>query len=293
MHGMPKSIVSDRDKIFTSQFWKELFNSVGTQLQMSSAYHPQSDGQTERLNRCLEQYLIAMASSRPKNWYKWLPLAQWWYNTTYHSAIRRSPYEALYGVRPRQICLPADHRSTLDLVEEFQIQREAMNKVLQEAIKVAQHKYKHFADTKRREVEFQIGDWVFLKLQPYKQLSVATRRHLKLAHKYFRPFEILARVGKVAYRLNLPAGSLVHPVFHVSLLKKKVGNKVTVTTELPQIGHEEQILAYPVKILQRKMVKQGNSAVVQWLVQWSNSIPEDATWEDALQIQQQYPDFDP
>lgn len=129
LHGMPKSIVSDRDKLFISQFWIELFNSLGTQLKLSTAYHPQSDGQTERLNRCLEQYLRAMASSRPKNWSRWLPLVQWWYNTTYHSAIRRSPYEALYGVRQRQICIPADHRSNVDLMEDFQIQREAMNKV--------------------------------------------------------------------------------------------------------------------------------------------------------------------
>lgn len=293
LHGMPKSIVSDRDKIFTSLFWKELFNSLGTQLRTSSAYHPQTDGQTECLNRCLEHYLRAMASSRPKQWYKWLPLAQWWYNTTYHSAIHRSPYEALYGVCPRQICIPSDHRSSVDVVAEFQVQREAMNKVLQDAIHTAQHKYKQYADAKRREVEFQVGDFVFLKLQPYKQLSVATRRHLKMAHKYFGPYQILARIGQVAYKLQLPAGSKIHPVFHVSLLKKVVGNNVSVTTELPQLGQEGQMLAYPVKILDRKMVKQGNIVVVQWLVQWSNSIPEDATWENALQIQQQYPNFDP
>lgn len=163
LHGMPISIVSDRDRIFTSVFWKELFNSMGTNLRMSSAYHPQTDGQTERLNRRLEHYLRAMVGTRPKNWSKWLPLAQWWYNTTYHSAIHRSPYEALYGVCPRQICIPSDHRSQVDVVAEFQVQREAMNKVLQEAIQTAQHKYKQYADTKRREVEFQVRDFVFFE----------------------------------------------------------------------------------------------------------------------------------
>lgn len=138
-----------------------------------------------------------------------------------------------------------------------------------------------------------MGDFVFLKLQPYKQLSVATQRHLKMAHKYFGPYQILARIGKVANKLQLPAGSLIHPVFHVSLLKKRIGSNVVVTTEFPQVGQEGQMLAYPVKVLQRKMVKQGNIVVIQWLVQWSNSIPEDVTWENALQIQQQYPDFDP
>lgn len=114
-----------------------------------------------------------------------------------------------------------------------------------------------------------------------------------MAHKYFGPYQILARIGQVAYKLRLPAGTMIHPVFHVSLLKKKVGSNIAVTTELPKVGQEGQLLAYPVKVLDRKMVKQGNVAVVQWLIQWSNSIPEDATWENALQIQQQYPDFDP
>lgn len=119
LHGMPQSIVSDRDKLFTSHFWKELFQLVGTKLHMSTSYHPQTDGQTERLNRCLEQYLQAMVSQRPKMWAKWLALAEWWYNSTYYSAIRMSPYEALYGMQPRKICIPSTHRSVVGAVEDF------------------------------------------------------------------------------------------------------------------------------------------------------------------------------
>lgn len=159
LHDMSRSIVSYRDKIFTSLFWKELLTGLGTQLCMSSAYHPHIDGKTERLNRCLGHYLRAMESSRPKNWCKWLPLAQWWYNTTYHSAINRSPYEALYGVCPRQICIPTEHRSKVDVVAEFQIQRETMNKVLQEDIQVAQHKYNTMQI--KREVRLN-SRWVIL-----------------------------------------------------------------------------------------------------------------------------------
>lgn len=187
LHGMPQSIVSDRDKIFTSHFWKELFTLMGTKLQLSTSYHPESDGQTEWLNRCLEQYLRAMTSQRPRQWAKWLPLAEWWYNTTYNSSIKMSLYEALYGVQPRQICVPSTHRTTVGTVEEFQVKREAMDHLLKGAIQTAQNKYKQYADKKRREATLEIGDWVFLKLQPYRPLSIAVRKYLKLSHRFFGP----------------------------------------------------------------------------------------------------------
>lgn len=293
LHGLPKSIVSDIDKIFTSSFWKELFKLVGTQLHFSTAYHPQSDGQTERLNRCIEHYLRAMISSRPKKWCKWVPLAEWWYNTAHNSAIQRSPYEALYGVKPRQICVPSQCRTSIDSVQDFQVSREAMNHILHEAIVKAQHKYKFYADRKRRETTLQVGDLVFLKLQPYKQLSVAIRKHLKLANKFYGPFKVLEKIGQVAYKLQLPSGNLIHPVFHISLLKKKVGSKYTVTSALPKLRVEGRFLVHPVKILDRKMVKKNNVAATQWLIQWSHAIPEDASWEDAASIMEQYPQFNP
>lgn len=204
-----------------------------------------------------------------------------------------TPFEALYGYKPRQLCIPAQDRSSVDSVLDFQLRREAMNQVLKEAIHQAQHRYKQIADSKRREVSYAVGDYVFLKLQPYRQLSVAVRRYLKLAHKYFGPYKIVERIGAVAYKLELPTGSLIHPVFHASLLKKKVGSKHQITTELPKIGAEGQFLVYPVKVLQIRMVKKSNAAVAQWLIQWSHSVPEDASWEDAKMIQEQFPNFNP
>lgn len=103
LHGMPRSIVSDRDPIFTSQFWAEYFCLQGSNLRMSSSYHPQTDGQTEVLNHCSETYLCGYTSSQQKQWSRWLSWPEYWYNTSYQSAIQMMPFEAVYGRPPPMI----------------------------------------------------------------------------------------------------------------------------------------------------------------------------------------------
>ena len=100
LHGFPSVIVSDRDPIFTSKFWKEIFRIQGVSLHLSFAYHSQTDGQTKAVNKCLETYLRCVAGDQPKGWSKWLSLAERWYNSTFHSTIRLTPFEALYGYDP-------------------------------------------------------------------------------------------------------------------------------------------------------------------------------------------------
>lgn len=100
LHGLPTVIVSDRDRIFTSSTWKEVFEKAGVKLHFSSAYHPQTDGQSERVNQCLENYLRCMTSSKPRKWKALLPHAEWWYNTTFHTSLGMSPYQALHGIKP-------------------------------------------------------------------------------------------------------------------------------------------------------------------------------------------------
>lgn len=103
MHGLPANIMIDRDKIFTSLFWQELFNKIGTQLHMSTADHPQSDGQIERLNRCLETYLKGKCFDQPHKWKSFLATVEWWYNTNFHTSLDMTPFQALYRYTPNQI----------------------------------------------------------------------------------------------------------------------------------------------------------------------------------------------
>ena len=136
-----------------------------------------------------------------------------------------------------------------------------------------------------------MGDWVYLKLQPYRQNSLADRQYKKLSTRYFGPYQSEDNVGAVAYRLALPAGSQIHLVFHVSQLKKKVGSNMTPGTQLPVYGSTPAL--EPIAILARRMVQRGNRPATQVLVHWTNSFPEDATWEFLYDLQQRYPTFEP
>jgi hypothetical protein len=153
----------------------------------------------------------------------------------------------------------------------------------------AQNRMKLMADRNRTDLQFQVGDQVLLKLQPYTQSSVANRPFPKLAYKYYGPYKVLERVGKVAYRLELPEGSLIHPVFHVSQLKQFVADFTPVYADLPSTTDLEAAAAVPAAILQRRLVKTGASAIPQVLIRWS-SLPEaSATWEDYYIVKQRYP----
>ncbi|XP_020092846.1 uncharacterized protein LOC109713256 [Ananas comosus] len=280
LHGCPKRIVSDRDKIFTSQFWKELFQSMGTKLQMSSAYHPETDGQTERVNRCLETYLRCLCFQHPKKWHSWLALAEWWYNTSFHSSIGMTPYEALYGYPPPNYLVTSITSSTSPEFREWAKEREGLTHELRDRLQVARSRMKQQVDRHRKEKEYAIGDWVYLKLQPYRQTTVAIRRNLKLAARYYGPFQIMERIGPVAYKLQLPEGSRVHPVFHVSLLKKSSPAAVPASPNVPTLREDDELLTEPEKILERRMVQRGNKAVTEVLVKWGAEEHEQVSHDD-------------
>jgi hypothetical protein len=149
-----------------------------------------------------------------------------------------------------------------------------------------QQRMKHQADKQRSERQYQVGDEVFLKLQPYIQTSVSRRSNHKLAFKFFGPYHVLERIGTVAYKLPLPASSKIHLVFHVSQLKPCVGPGQQVLSQLPPA---DAVFQVPVHILQHRIRQDGLATVAQVLGQWSGSSPELATWEDLEALKQQFP----
>jgi hypothetical protein len=243
LHDMPQAIVSDRDRIFTSHWWQELFHLAEVSLRLSSSYHPQMDGQTERLNQTMETYLCCFVNACPSKWSQWLSLVEYWYNTSYHSAIGRSPFQALYGYEPRHSSVTADNVVVVHELSMWLQGRQTMNALLQQHLTRYRNMMKKQEDKNRSERQFSVGDSGFLKLQPYVQMSLAPRSSQKLIFNFFGPFKILEKVGKVAYKLELPPSSAVHPVFHVSQLKQALTDQVEVVCHTC-FSKENQVQTY-------------------------------------------------
>lgn len=234
-------------------------------MHLSIANHPQTDGQTEVVNKCLETYLMCFYSDSPGDWKSYLAMAEWWYNSSYHSSIECSPYEALYG-RPPSLHLPyLSGESAHDEVDSWLLQREIKLKVLQFHLTRAQHRMKQMKDKYRSKRAFDVGDWVYLKLQPYRQISISQQPFNKLASKYYGPFQIIKKVGQVAYTLLFPDSVKIHLTFHVSLVKKCYQFPTRIS--LPSIlDITSPLCPKPEVILQRRMIKKGNKVVAQILV---------------------------
>jgi hypothetical protein len=291
LHGIPKSVISDRDPIFISHFWLELFKLQGTRLKMSSAYHPETDGQTEVVNRCLESYLRCFAADNPKSWSHWVPWAEFWYNTTFHISIGKTPFEVVYGRQAPSIVkfLPNETKVTA-VALELSDRDEALTQLKGHLLK-AQEQMASYANKKRRDLSFEVGEWVFLKLRPHRQQSLVRRINQKLAARFYGPFQIEARIGEVAYKLKLPAESKIHPVFHVSLLKKAVGSYHEQGDLPKELEVDDASDIYPEKVLGTRVVRQGDSVLQQSLIKWKHKSLDDVTWEDNDVLRGQFPDF--
>lgn len=224
LHGLPQTIVSDRGPQFVAQFWKHLTRRLQITNLLSTAYHPETDGQTERTNAVLEQYLRAYVSYLQDDWSEWLPLAEFAANSARSESTHVSPFFANYGFHPRMGFEPVlpTNRPARD-AEEFACRMELITEFVRTAITSAQARQEEQANRKRQPARrYQVSQYVWLDSRNIRTL----RPQKKLDWKNLGPFRIVEIVNPHAYKLDLPASMRMHPVFNVSLLRPAAGNPV-------------------------------------------------------------------
>ncbi|GJY29437.1 putative reverse transcriptase domain-containing protein [Tanacetum coccineum] len=289
-HGIPVSIICDRDPRFASRFWRSLQKALGTSLDMSTAYHPETDGQSERTIQTLEDMLRACVIDFGNGWIKHLPLVEFSYNNSYHASIKAAPFEALYGRKCRSpVCWAEVGEAQLigpDLIQE------TTEKIIQikQRIQAARDRQKSYADLKRKPMEFQVGDRVMLKVSPWKGVVRFGKRG-KLNPRYVGPFKVLEKVGSVAYKLELPQElSRVHNTFHVSNLKKCYSDEpLAVPLEGLHIDDKLQFVEEPVEIMEREIKRLKRSRIPLVKVRWNSRRGPEFTWEREDSFKKKYP----
>ncbi|GKA06919.1 putative reverse transcriptase domain-containing protein [Tanacetum coccineum] len=289
-HGVPVSIISDQDSHFTSRFWKSLQKALGTNLDMSTAYHPQTDGQSESTIQTLEDMLCACVIDFGSSWDRYLPLVEFSYNNSYHASIKAAPYEAWYGRRCRSPgCWSEVGDSQLTSPELIHDTTEKIVQIKNRLL-TTRSRQKSYADKRTKPLEFEVGDMVLLKVSPWKG-AVRFEKRRKLSLRYIRPFKILARVGPVAYTLDLPEELKgIHSTFHVSNLKKCLAEgDIVVPMDEIQLDDKLHMIEEPVEVIDRevKRLKQSRIPIVK--IRWNSQRGPEFTWEREDQIKKKYP----
>ncbi|KAD3640213.1 hypothetical protein E3N88_29436 [Mikania micrantha] len=261
-HGVPLSIISDRDSRFTSRFWQSLQKSLGTQLNLSTAYHPQTDGQSERTIQTLEDMLRTCVLDFGG------PL---WSKMSVTDLLVRSGRQSYHGART--------YPKTTDKIAQ-----------IQQRLQATRSRQKSYADKQRKPLEFQVGDRVMLKVSPWKGV-VRFAKKGKLTPQYVGPFEIIERIGPVAYRLRLPNElSGVHDVFHVSNLKKCLADEtLIIPVEEIQLAENLRFVEEPLEIMDHKVKKLRRSRIPIVKVRWNSRRGPEFTWEREDHMKNKYP----
>nr|GEW09363.1 putative reverse transcriptase domain-containing protein [Tanacetum cinerariifolium] len=263
---------------------------LGTNISMSTAYHSETDGQSERTIQTLEDMLRTCVIDFGKGWVKHLPLAKFLYNNSYHASIKAAPNEALYGQKCRSpVCWAKVGEAQLTGPELIQ---ETTKKIvlIKQRIQVVKDRQKSYADLKRKPMEFEVGDMVMLKVSPWKGVVRFGKRG-KLNLRYIGPFKVLAKVGKVSYRLKLPQElSRVHHTFHVSNLKKCYADEpLVMPLEGIHVDDKLQFMEEPVEIIEREIKRLKRSRIPLVKVRWNSRRGPEFTWKHEDLFKKKYP----
>nr|GEX41197.1 putative reverse transcriptase domain-containing protein [Tanacetum cinerariifolium] len=282
-------LTNDHDPRFASNFWRSLQNALGTRLDMSTTYHPKTDGQSERTIQTLEDMLRVCAIEFGKGWVNHLPLFEFSYENSYHASIKAAPFEALYGRKCRSPVRWTEVGKAQILGPE--LTQETTEKIVQikQRMQAACDRQKSYDDLKRKPMEFYVGDKVMLNVSPWKGVIRFGKRG-KLNPRYVGPFKVLERIRDVAYKLDLLEElSRVHNTFHMSNLKKcQADEPLAVPLDGLHFDDKLHFVEEPVEIMDREVKRLKQSRIPLVKVRWNSKRGPEFTWEREDQFQKKY-----
>jgi hypothetical protein len=292
-HGLPDEITSDRDKLFKSAFWTSLMEIQQTNVSLTTSYRKSGDGQSERCNRFIEDYIRNYLSPKDKSWSSHLEDAEFAFNSRFHSTIQMSPFEADLGYNPRSPSdLLLEKINKLGIKEQEAITFAEHQKVqltlAQDAMAQAQVRMKHYYDRNRTDQEFAIGDQVMLCTTNLSMthLGQGPTGKRKFGPKWIGPFEILENIRRDTYKLKLPPAVRLHPYFHTAMLKPYLKDKNSRRSNVPA---DEVLLAdgsvgrIIEKLVRYRTIKDGKR---EFLVRWQGCSHHDDLWYPESELQQ-------
>jgi len=288
-HGFPSSIVSDRDVRFTADFWRALHMMLGTKLLMSSAFHPQTDGQTERMNRTLEETLRHFVAYKQDDWDSHIQMAAFAINNARNESIKNTPFFLNKGLHPRMpsgiSSLPLDQARPCSAIKFAAGMQESLAQA-KKFMYNAQQRQKAYADKSRQEARFAVGDMVFLATKNLKlKNNDRTRARQKLLPRFIGPYKVLKLVGPAAVKLDLPSSTRVHDVFHVSLIKlfkppTLESGQIIMHSNPPPLDWLEKAPMFVVdKLVGHRVASQGGRKWVEYKVRWAGYDESQDTFE--------------
>ena len=283
LHGLPSSIISDRGPQFVSRVWKYVMKCLKVKVKLSTAFHPQTDGATERTNSVMEQYLRNYVCYAQDDWSQHLPFCEFAYNNAYHDSLQTTPFYALTGVNPRSdfLILKAKDAAIGSTEKRLSQLKEIQANILLN-LNAAQADYKKYADRKRLSSPFKVGEQVWLLAKNIK----TTRPSKKLDHKRLGPFKIIEKIGEEAWRLQLPLSlSRIHDVFHSSLLEpfheNEIPNRIIPPPPAIELENTTELEYEVAQIKDCKRVGKG----FKYLVGWKGYGVDHDTWEPPIHVE--------